>query len=86
MQPQRMPAVEKKRVPKEERKTHGVQRPYRRLVQDTLEKRISKLPKLVQLATKKVEDNTLYLEKYTKELGYLQVEVVEVQCSLCDEH
>ena len=78
--PNEMPSAttEKKRVPKEEKKTRGAPRPYRRLAQDTLEKRIAKLSKRVQLATKKVEDNTTYLEKYTKELGYRQAEVVEV--------
>ena len=49
--------------------------PYWCLPQETLEKHIEKLSKRAQLASKKVEANNLYLEKYTKELGYRQAEV-----------
>jgi len=64
----------KKVAPKAPKKKRGPARPYRRLTQEVLDSRISKLEKRKTRAKHQLTETEGFLEKYKKETVYRQEE------------
>lgn len=66
--------TKKTTTPKAPKKKRGPARPYRRLTQEVLSSRISKLEKRMTRAKHQVTETEGFLEKYKKETVYRQEE------------